>query len=335
MAKSKRAAPKPRAKAAAAAGGRGPRPAPPRRRRGGLLAKLLIAFVVLVFVFPVGWVLVYRLLPPPATSLMLIRLGQGKGMDYRWRPLSKISPAMVQAAVAAEDARFCDHDGFDFQAMEKAMASNQRRPGKIRGGSTISQQVAKNVFLWPDRSYLRKGLEAYFTVLIEKLWGKRRIMEVYLNVVEMGPGIYGAQAAAERYFHVDAARLSPVQASRLAAVFPNPLKWKAAQPGAYVRKRSRRIGGAIGTVRNDGLAACVGRLSRVAPAELPQPVAPPSGPAPLPRPSPAPSAEPEAPAPEASEPPPAAAPLDGPADGVADGGQSPAAAPAQEPSQQP
>ncbi len=149
------------------------------------------------------------------------------------------------------------------------MAHNERRPGRIRGGSTISQQTAKNVFLWQGRSYLRKGLEAYFTVLTEGLWGKRRIMETYLNVVEWGPGIYGAEAAAQRYFGVDAAHLTNLQASRLAAILPSPLKWRADVPGAYVQKRSRRIGGAMGTVRTDGLAACVGRLSGFVPREPP------------------------------------------------------------------
>ena len=245
------------------------------RPRRHWLRTLLIALLVVVFVIPPTWVLAYRFIPPPVTALMLIRLGQGHGMDYRWRPLSRISPALVQAAVAAEDARFCEHHGFDVQAIQKAMAANQRRPGKVRGGSTISQQTAKNVFLWPDRSFVRKGVEAYFTVLIEVIWGKRRIMEDYLNVVEMGPGIYGAEAAAQRYFGTDAAHLSNLQASRLAAILPNPLKWRATRPGAYVQKRSRRIGGGAQTVRSDGLAACVGQLSGFVPRELPVENAPP------------------------------------------------------------
>jgi monofunctional biosynthetic peptidoglycan transglycosylase len=249
--------------------------APSARRRRGWAFRLLVWLLVLVVALPPAWVLVYRFIPPPVTPLMLIRLGQGRGMDYRWRPLSQISPALVQAAVAAEDARFCQHNGFDFAAMKKAMAHNQRRPSRVRGGSTISQQTAKNVFLWPDRSYLRKAVESWFTVLIETLWGKRRIMETYLNVVEMGPGIYGAEAAARRYFGVDAAHLTNLEASRLAAIFPNPLKWKAVNPGNYVQGRSRKIGGAIGVVRDDGLAVCVGRLSGVVPASPPDLSAPP------------------------------------------------------------
>ena len=233
-------------------------PAPPRRN---LLVRLLVGLLIFVLVVPPLWVAVYRFVPPPITPLMIIRLAGGRGLDYRWRPLREISPALVQAAVAGEDARYCQHQGFDFAAMRAAMRANERRPGKVRGGSTISQQTAKNAFLWPGRTVVRKGVEAWFTVLIEKLWGKRRIMEVYLNIVEMGPGIYGAEAAAQHYFHVDASQLTALQASRLAAIFPNPLKWQAADPGRYVQRRSRRIGGAMNVIRADGLIACVGKLS--------------------------------------------------------------------------
>lgn len=219
--------------------------------------RILGVLILVLVIGPPLLVIVYRFVPPPATILMLERVAQGRGMDYRWRPLSKMSPTLVQAAIAAEDARFCDHHGFDLDAMEKAMAHNDRRPNKIRGGSTISQQTAKNVFLWPDRSYVRKGFEAYYTVLIEALWGKRRIMEMYLNVVEMGPGVYGAEAAAQRYFHTSAASLTPAQAAGLVAILPSPLKWKAVNPGPYVQKRTRKIGGRMVTVRSDGLAECV------------------------------------------------------------------------------
>lgn len=244
---------------------RRPRPAPPRRdqsgRRPSLLGKVLRRLVILLLVFglvlPVVSTVVFKFVPPPITILMVQRMFEGKGLDRRWVSLSKMSPALPNAVIAAEDARYCSHWGFDFEAMEKAMAHNERRPGKIRGGSTISQQTAKNVFLWPQRSYVRKGLEAYFTVLIETLWGKRRIMEVYLNTVEWGPGIYGADSAARRYFGVGADDLTPAQAARLAAILPSPLKWKAAKPGPYVKKRSKRIGAASGTVRREGLAACV------------------------------------------------------------------------------
>jgi len=226
-------------------------------RKGGLLRRLIVWLLVIVVVIPVGLTALYRFVPPPITFLMVERLVEGHGLDRRWRPLSRMSPALPRAVIAAEDARFCEHNGFDFEAMEKAMAHNERRPNRIRGGSTISQQTAKNVFLWPQRSYVRKGLEAYFTVLIETLWGKRRIMEVYLNTVEWGPGLYGAEAAARKNFGVGADHLSPAQAARLAAILPSPLKWRAAAPGPYVRRRSRHIGAASGTVRRDGLEACV------------------------------------------------------------------------------
>jgi monofunctional biosynthetic peptidoglycan transglycosylase len=246
------------------AGKSGAKPRPPRPRvkpsakpKPQWLRKIILALVVIGFIVPVSLTLIYRFLPPPITILMIQRSIEGKGLDYRWRPLRKISPALAQAAIAGEDARFCEHHGFDFNALEKAMAHNERRPGKIRGGSTISQQTAKNVFLWPARSYVRKGLEAYFTILIEVGWGKRRIMEVYLNVVEWGPGLYGAEAAAQHYFHKSAAKLTRLEASRLTAILPSPLKWRAAKPGPYVQKRSRRIGGAMGTVREEGLATCV------------------------------------------------------------------------------
>ena len=149
---------------------------------------------------------------------------------------------MIRAVVASEDSRFCAHHGFDMHAIEAAIRHNETKPGRIRGGSTISQQTAKNVFLWPERSWVRKGAEAYFTVLIETLWGKRRIMEVYLNTIEFGPGIYGVESASRRYFGVDAAHLSPAEADRLAAIIPSPLKWSADKPGRYVRRRTGRIG---------------------------------------------------------------------------------------------
>ena len=187
---------------------------------------------------------------------MVERAVEGHGMDYRWRSLHKISPNMVNAAIAAEDSQFCEHHGFDFDAIQQAMDKNARG-GKLRGGSTISQQTAKNVFLWPGRSWVRKGFEAYFTVLIETLWGKRRIMESYLNVAEMGSGIYGVEAASQRYFHKPAKDLSAFEASRIAAILPSPLRYKAVGGGAYVQRRSRAIGGNAVTVRSESLAGCV------------------------------------------------------------------------------
>ncbi len=221
------------------------------------LRRLLVGLLIVLIAGPPLAVAIYRFAPPPLTVLMIERLIQGQGLDHRWVPLSRISPAMTRAVVASEDARFCLHHGFDFNAIQKAVAHNQARPGKIHGGSTISQQTAKNVFLWPERSWIRKGLETWFTVLIELLWGKQRIMEVYLNTVEMGPGVYGVEAASQHYFHHPALTLSPVEASRLAAVLPNPLKWNAGDPGAYVRRRTGRIDARSGAVGRDGLAACV------------------------------------------------------------------------------
>ncbi len=214
--------------------------------------------VVLIFgiLGPIAVVAVYRFVPPPMTFLMVQRMVEGRGFDRRWVPIRSISPTLVRAIIAAEDSHFCDHHGFDFNAIQKAMRANESGR-KLRGGSTISQQTAKNVFLWPQRDYVRKGFEAWFTVLIEVIWGKERIMEVYLNSIEWGPGVYGAEAAAQRNFHVSAARLSPAQAARLAAIVPKPLAWKAAAPGPYIKRRSGKIGAAAGTVRRDGLAACV------------------------------------------------------------------------------
>jgi len=236
-------------------------PKPKSKPKGGLVRRALrtigVIALVLGFIGPVLVTALYRFVPPPLTYLMVERVFEGRGFDRHWRSLEDISPTLVRAVIASEDAKFCSHHGFDFNAMEKALRHNERRPGKVRGGSTISQQTAKNVFLWPQRSYARKGLEAYFTVLTELMWGKRRIMEVYLNSIEWGPGVYGAEAAARRNFGVSARNLSPMQAARLAAILPSPLKWRAAQPGPYVQRRSGKIKARAGTVRQGGSAACV------------------------------------------------------------------------------
>jgi len=227
---------------------------------GGLLRglrKLLSTLLILAIIGPPIWVVLYRFVPPPITILMVERMIQGRGLDHRWVPIERISPAMTRAVVASEDSRFCAHHGFDVKAIDAALRHNEARPGRIRGGSTISQQTAKNVFLWPQRSWVRKGAEAWFTVLIEAIWGKRRIMEVYLNTVEMGPGIYGVEAASRHYFQVSAADISSAQADRLAAILPSPLKWKAGRPGPYVVRRTGRIEARADTVARGGLADCV------------------------------------------------------------------------------
>jgi len=241
-----------------------PRPAyvKPARGRGGVfrfLGRVLVALLVILIVVPPVGVLVYKFVPPPITILMIQRLIEGHGMDYRWRPLSQMSPALPDAAVASEDARFCEHHGFDFQAIQAAMKQDQKHPNRLRGGSTISQQTAKNVFLWPGRDYVRKAIEAWYTVLIEVVWGKPRIMEMYLNVVEFGPGVYGAEAASEHVFHKHASELTPDEAARLIAVLPKPLGWSAADPGRYVRRRTAKVDRAMGTVRHGGLSDCVQR----------------------------------------------------------------------------
>jgi len=183
---------------------------------------------------------VFRFLPVPLTPLMVIRLAEGQELRKDWVPLARIAPALRQAVVAAEDNRFCEHSGFDWVAMGQVLEDVQagERP---RGASTISMQTAKNLFLWPDRSLLRKGLEAWLTPQVELLWDKQRIIEVYLNIVEMGPGIYGAEAAARHYFGKPAADLSAAEAARLAAVLPNPREWKPAPPSNYIIRRERTI----------------------------------------------------------------------------------------------
>ncbi|GAA0671811.1 monofunctional biosynthetic peptidoglycan transglycosylase [Sphingomonas insulae] len=211
----------------------------------------------LIFVgVSVLWVAIYRFVPVPFTWTMAGDLVAGRSVTKRWMPLSDIDPDMARAAIAGEDSRFCEHHGFDFRAIAGAAYRNAQG-GRIRGGSTISQQTAKNVFLFQGGGYIRKAFEAYFTVLIETLWGKRRIMEVYLNVAETGIGTYGADAAALRYFGHDATRLSPTEAGRIAAVLPLPKKRAAIDPRGFVRRHGNTLARYVGTVRRNGLDACL------------------------------------------------------------------------------
>ncbi|MFP5297186.1 MAG: monofunctional biosynthetic peptidoglycan transglycosylase [Alphaproteobacteria bacterium] len=230
---------------------------PPRPKRKRPLLTALLALGLLLL----SGVVAYAVVPPPVTFLMTSRLIEGEGVSRRWRSLDEISPRLVEAVIAAEDSTFCSHRGFDMKAIEQALKANARAEkrgrGRIRGGSTISQQTAKNVFLWPGRDWVRKGLEAGYTILIETVWGKRRIMEVYLNVAEWGPGVYGAEAAARHWFDKGADELTSREAARLAAILPSPRRYNASAPGPYVRRRASRIQAAMGTVRNDGLASCV------------------------------------------------------------------------------
>lgn len=233
-----------------------PAPPPKTRKRHPLMRALIVVLAVAILLPPAA-VLSHRFVNPPITLLMVKRLFEGEGLHKRWRPIEKISPNLVYAVIAAEDAHFCRHLGFDLDAIQKAIRHNERRPHKLRGGSTITQQTAKNVFLWQGRGWVRKGLEAAYTVSLEMMWGKRRTMEIYLNVVEWGPGVYGAEAASRRWFGKGADKLTAGEAARLAAILPSPRKWKASGGGPYVRKRASRIQAAMGTVRSEKLAACV------------------------------------------------------------------------------
>ena len=198
-------------------------------------------------------VILYRFVPVPVTATMVM---DENGVTKDWTPLSRIDPNMVAAVIAGEDGKFCEHNGFDREAIEEAIRRNQQG-GRIRGGSSISQQTAKNVFLWQGGGYFRKGLEAWFTVLIEQIWGKRRIMEVYLNVAETGIGTYGVEAGAQRYFDHSAARLSRTEAARMAAALPLPKERPVVNPSGFTRRYGNTIQSRIGVVRRDGLDACV------------------------------------------------------------------------------
>ena len=210
--------------------------------------KILLWIVVAFFASTIFSVVLLRWMPVYYTPLMFIRLGEqaadGRSLTlhHAWTPLDSISPSLPLAVIASEDARFLEHSGFDYKAIEHAAMRNIKHPEKNRlGASTISQQTAKNVFLWPGRSWLRKGLEVYFTLLIEHLWSKERIMEVYLNSIEMGDGIYGAEAVAEWHFNTTAAQLSRSQCALIAVTLPNPRRFSSQHPSAYVLKRQKRI----------------------------------------------------------------------------------------------
>jgi monofunctional biosynthetic peptidoglycan transglycosylase len=215
-----------------------------RRRAVGAFARhfrqIALWVGLIVLLAPPALLLIYRFVPVPITPLMLIRLAQGEGLAKDWVPLGRIAPALAESVVASEDNQFCAHWGFDWAALEgeaKAYLAGEH----ARGASTISQQTAKNLFLWPDRSVLRKLFEAPLTLELELLWPKRRIIEVYLNVIELGPGVYGAEAAARRYFARPAAKLSRREAALLAAVLPNPRKSSPARPSRYLESRVRTI----------------------------------------------------------------------------------------------
>jgi monofunctional biosynthetic peptidoglycan transglycosylase len=245
-----------------------------KRRRPRSWPRRILGWIVkLVLIFLVGsvlWVLAYRFVNPPITATMLGDIIAGRGATRDWMNLDKIDRDMVRAAIGAEDSKFCSHNGFDVQAIEAAMIKNASG-GRIRGGSTISQQTAKNAFLWQGGGYFRKGLEAWFTLLIENLWPKRRIMEVYLNLAETGIGTYGVNAGAQRYFDHDASAMSRTEAARIAAVLPLPKKRGAVAPKGFTRRYGSSISARIGVVGRDGLDACVYE-DRVPPKEKAPPV---------------------------------------------------------------
>lgn len=225
-------------------------------RGRGWLWKLALSIFILLVPAPILLLLIFRFLPIPGTPDMLRSLVMGKGASYAWT--DNISPRLERAVIGAEDQNFCTHNGFDWVNINKAMADHKRHPKKpMRGASTISQQTARTLFLVPMRSWIRKGLEAYLTVMIEALWPKKRIMQAYLNLVDWGDGIFGAEAAASAYFGTDAGSLTSEQAARLAAILPNPHKWKAARPGRYVRRRTGMLQGRGAMVMRDGLNFCL------------------------------------------------------------------------------
>lgn len=216
------------------------------------LKKLLLKIILVFFISTIAAVIVFRFVPVPVTLLMLWRCveqkadGQPMTLKKDWVPLTDISNSLQLAVVTSEDQNFLFHHGFDFEAIEKAIKYNERQQKRkkhprVRGASTISQQCAKNAFLFPARNFVRKGLEVYFTLLIELFWSKQRIMEVYLNIIEMGDGIYGAEAAAQTYFHKHAKNLSAAQAALITACLPNPLRFNPASPSGYVLKRQAAI----------------------------------------------------------------------------------------------
>lgn len=222
---------------------------PVKKQSQGFMGKLKVfLFKMILWFIGISLFLVvfFKFVPIPFTPLMIIRAIENKMagkpvyFNHDWEPLENISINLQKAVIASEDGLFLKHNGFDFKALQKAYKNNERGR-RIKGGSTISQQTAKNVFLWQGRSYIRKALEAYFTVLIELIWGKERIMEVYLNSIEMGDGIYGAQAAAEHWYRKDAANLTPRDAAGIAAILPSPRKFRATSSSSYINNRKDKI----------------------------------------------------------------------------------------------
>jgi monofunctional glycosyltransferase len=222
------------------------------------IKRIFVTLFVLFVPLPILYLAIFRFLPVPTTPQILLDLVTLQDVHQSWRDIDAMSPYLKRSVIASEDDKFCTHHGFDWDNIEKAMQSHDNNPKKhLRGASTVSQQVARTLFLGPIRSWVRKGLEAYFTVLIEAMWPKKRILAAYLNLVDWGNGNYGADAAAQSYFGVSSAHLTKTQAARLATILPSPDKWSADHPGRYVAKRSQVIKGRAVEVVRDNLDWCV------------------------------------------------------------------------------
>ena len=210
------------------------------------IKRVIIKIIIAFFTISIVSVILYKWVPVPFTSLMLIRnvahwsKGESANFSHNWVSINEISPNLAKAVIVSEDQKFMEHFGFDLAALEKAYEGNKKGK-RIKGGSTITQQTAKNVFLWPKRSYVRKGFEVYFTFLIEVIWSKERIIEVYLNSIEMGNGVFGAEAASQHWFRKPASKLNAYQAASIAAILPNPRKYKATNSSSYIEKRKSWI----------------------------------------------------------------------------------------------
>jgi monofunctional glycosyltransferase len=222
------------------------------------IRRVLTVLFVFALPLPVLLLLIFRFVPVPGTPEMLLHLMSGEPVQYSWRSYDEIPSGLPRAVIGAEDQNFCSHNGFDWKSIDKAVEEHKHHPNKpLRGASTISQQTARTLFLVSTRSWIRKGAEAYLTVMIEALWPKKRILTAYLNLVDWGHGNYGAEAASRAYFHKSASALSRVEAARLAAVLPNPDHWRADRPGRYVAGRSAHLRGQETSVADNGLDWCV------------------------------------------------------------------------------
>ncbi|MDE2181873.1 MAG: monofunctional biosynthetic peptidoglycan transglycosylase [Alphaproteobacteria bacterium] len=228
---------------------------------GGRTPWLRRLLAVVIFLFgpaPVLYLLIFRFVPVPGTPQMALRLATLEPVHYSWRSFDDISPNLARAVIGSEDQNFCNHHGFDWDDIQQAIKQHERHPyRRIRGASTISQQVARTLFLLPVRSWVRKGAEAYLTVLVEAFWPKKRILTAYLNLVDWGNGNFGAAAASEAYFHIRPSMLSKAQAARLATVLPNPDKWHAVRPGPYVSSRTETVMVRSWEVTRDELDWCI------------------------------------------------------------------------------